>query len=217
MAPPKVEEAMPAESLSAWLTATRRAMRKGEQSQVPCGDCRGCCTSGHFILIGPEEKKTLDRIPKALLFPAPGLPKGYRLMGYDHKGHCPMFIDNACSIYAARPRTCRQYDCRVFAATGIEPDEEKTAIVSQVGRWKFATGEPADSMALKSIRRAVEYLLANRSLFPPGSLPGQATQLAVFAVQVSELFSQHEIETTDASWIPKILARRGDFLAEAGA
>ena len=77
-----------------------------------------------FIHIQPEETQTLQRIPRALLFPAPGLPKGHVLMGYCDKGQCPMLVDNQCSIYEHRPQTCRDYDCRVFAATGISVDQQ---------------------------------------------------------------------------------------------
>jgi hypothetical protein len=45
-------------------------------------------------------------------------------MGYNDKGECPMFVENKCSIYSDRPRTCRVYDCRIFSATKIELDSE---------------------------------------------------------------------------------------------
>ena len=73
-----------------------------------------------FIHIAPAEKQTLRHIPRALLVAAPGRPRGYRLMGYDDQGRCPMLVEGDCSIYGDRPQTCRDYDCRVFAATGIE-------------------------------------------------------------------------------------------------
>ena len=36
-----------------------------------------------------------------------------------------MLIDNQCSIYEHRPRTCRTYDCRVFAAAGLDDTDER--------------------------------------------------------------------------------------------
>ena len=47
------------------------------------------------------------------------MPKGNMLLGYDENGHCPMLIDDKCSIYEHRPITCRSYDCRIFPAAGI--------------------------------------------------------------------------------------------------
>ncbi len=115
---------------------------------VPCGTCTACCTSSQFVHIGPDERDTLSHIPKALLFPAPGLPKGNVVMGYDERGHCPMFVDGACSIYEHRPRTCRTYDCRVFPAAGLEPDHDGRAeIAAQVRRWRFDVPEPDDATA----------------------------------------------------------------------
>src|SRR3954465_11952478 len=90
---------------SAWLHSTRQARTVGNVgADVPCGTCTACCRPSFFIHIRPEEKDTLKRIPKALLFPAPGLPKGHKVMGYDDKGQCPMFVVDRCSIYAHRPQ-----------------------------------------------------------------------------------------------------------------
>jgi Fe-S-cluster containining protein len=91
-----------------------------------------------FIHIKPEETQTIQRIPRALLFPAPGLPKGHVLMGYNDEGHCPMLVDDECSIYEHRPQTCRDYDCRIFAATGVSVDEQTQAeIAHRVKAWEF--------------------------------------------------------------------------------
>jgi Fe-S-cluster containining protein len=102
---------------------------------VPCGHCTACCSSSQFVHVGPEETATLARIPASLLFPAPGLPDGHVLLGYDSAGRCPLLADGRCSIYADRPRTCRTYDCRVFAAAGVTPD--KPLIAERVRSWSF--------------------------------------------------------------------------------
>ena len=165
---------------------------------VPCGTCTACCTSSQFVHIGPDETATLARIPKALLFPAPGLPKGHAhgaasraahvVMGYDERGHCPMFVDGACSIYEHRPRTCRTYDCRVFPAAGLEPDHDGGAkITEQVRRWRFDVPEPEDETLRSAVRAAAAYLRANAHLLP-GLVPGNPTQLAFLAVDVCEVF-----------------------------
>src|SRR5262249_23063586 len=118
------KDVTPAGDFSTWLAATRRALGSDADVDVPCGTCTAGCTASYFIHVRPDETRTLARIPKALLFPAPGLPKGHKVMGYGENGHCPMLVDNACSIYADRPQTCRTYDCRVFPASGIEPDDK---------------------------------------------------------------------------------------------
>ena len=74
---------LPTEAYSAWLRSTREAQQTGAGANVPCGECRACCTSAYFIHIAPEETATLARIPKRLTFRAPGLPKGHVLLGYN--------------------------------------------------------------------------------------------------------------------------------------
>ena len=129
--------------LRAWL----HEVAAGEGTDVPCGECDACCRSGMFVHVEPDEVDALRRIPKALQFPAPGLPKGHVVLPYDGHGRCPMLTDAGCSIYAHRPRTCRRFDCRVFAAAGLEPDAP--LIAAAVRRWRF---DPADEPVLVTIR-----------------------------------------------------------------
>ena len=79
---------------------------------------RGACTSSQFVHIAPDETETLARVPKALQFPAPHLPDGHVVLGYDERGHCPMLIENQCSIYSIARARCRTYNCHVFPARG---------------------------------------------------------------------------------------------------
>ena len=59
-------------------------------------------------------------------------------MGYNEQGHCHMLVDNKCSIYDDRPQTCRDYDCRVFAATGVAVDAKRQPeIAERVAAWVF--------------------------------------------------------------------------------
>ena len=131
-------ETRPAGRFSEWLDA----LGSGEEMRVPCDGCVACCTSSQFVHVEPDEIETLARVPAALRFPAPGLPKGHVVLGYDEHGRCPMLIDGACSIYEHRPRTCRTYDCRVFAATGVEPDPSQPEIRARVREWRFEIDDP---------------------------------------------------------------------------
>ena len=153
----------------------QRALDADAESTVPCDGCTACCTSSQFVHIAPDETDTLAHVPRQLLFPAPGLPRGHVVLGYDERGHCPMLVDGACSIYDHRPRTCRTYDCRVFAATGIEPDD-KPAIARQVRRWRFDDDDDDDDAALRRTLRAVGDAAAQRTDLSP-------TQRAVLAVR----------------------------------
>lgn len=77
------------------------------------------------------------------------------LLGYDASGRCPLLVDDRCSIYEDRPRTCRTYDCRVFVAAGVEPD--KPRIAARVRSWerpfRYDEGSGAEE-ALAEVRRA---------------------------------------------------------------
>jgi Fe-S-cluster containining protein len=146
-------------------------------ADVPCGACTACCTSSQFVHIAPDETDALSHIPAELLFRAPGMPKGHKVMGYDERGHCPMLVDGDCSIYEHRPRTCRTYDCRVFAGTGVVPDQP--AIAERVGDWEFDVDDvqrwdalraavPADGPPLGRALQALSRLTTPRGSRSPG-------------------------------------------------
>jgi Fe-S-cluster containining protein len=182
---------MPAGDFSVWLHGTEASLQSGNGgADVPCGACRGCCRSSMFIHIRPEETETLRRIPRALLFPAPGQPKGHVLMGYNDTGQCPMLIDNQCSIYEDRPQTCHDYDCRIFAATGISVDQQtQPEIAQRVKEWAFNFESEASPEEDRVLKEAAVFLGTNRELFPPWSIPNNPVQLAVLAVRIYPLFS----------------------------
>jgi Fe-S-cluster containining protein len=167
-----------------WLAATEAVWRGEGDADVPCDGCTACCTSAQFVHIAPDETETLARIPRRLLFPAPGLPDGHVLLPYDEHGHCPMLIDARCSIYAHRPRTCRVYDCRVFAATEVEPDEDKVQIAARVRRWQFSHPGDDDERAHAAVRAAAAYLRAHPEL----RVTPAAAELAVSAIEAHAVF-----------------------------
>lgn len=178
-----VEPDLPAGEFSAWLIEMQSALRGERDADVPCGGCTACCTSSQFVHIGPDEGDTLARIPAALQFPAPRLPRGHVLLGYDERGHCPMLIDGGCSIYEHRPRTCRTYDCRIFPAAGVEPDDDdgKVQIARRARRWRFSFASAADRDQHDAVRAAATFLREHPG--PDGTVPANATQLAVHAVE----------------------------------
>jgi len=171
------------------------AIRGENGSDVPCGGCTACCTSSQFVHIEPDETDTLSHIPQEFQFPAPGLPQGHVVLGYDKRGHCPMLVDNQCSIYRYRPRTCRTYDCRVFPAAGLGVDDaDKTMIDRQARRWQFSFPTSAERTQLDAVRAAATFLQEHAELFPGGTAPTNATQLAVLAIELHDLFLRHDRE-----------------------
>jgi hypothetical protein len=175
---------------SPWVAGMQQAVRGERDSDVPCGECTACCRSAQFIHIAPDEHDTLAHIPAELLFPAPRMPKGHVLMGYDEQGACPMLVDDTCTIYAHRPRTCRTYDCRVLPAAGVElsPDDAKPLIASQAVRWRFSHPTPVDEAVHAAVRAAAHHLIAHRPELPSEAVPPTTTHLAVAAVMIHSAF-----------------------------
>ena len=165
-------------------------LTRGERdAAVPCGDCTACCTSTQFVHIAPDEIETLARIPKALRFAAPRMPRGHVVLGFDERGHCPMLVDGACSIYEHRPRTCRTYDCRVFPAAGIEDDDaSKHHIARRARRWRFDHATPNDDTRHAAAAAAATFLQEHAEGIAERDRPLTTTQLAVLAVEIHDLF-----------------------------
>ena len=181
---------LPAGDFSAWLARMREALRSGAGTDVPCGDCCACCSTAHFVHVGPDETGTLDRVPRELQFPAPGLPAGHVVLPYDARGRCPMLAeDGTCTIYDHRPRTCRVYDCRVFAAAGIDADTD--AITAQSCRWRFTYPASEDGEQHEAVREAARFLRDHAAAFPADAAP-DGPRLAVLAVASCHLFLGRE-------------------------
>jgi Fe-S-cluster containining protein len=173
---------------SEWLAGMDRAIRGETDSDVPCGDCNACCRSSYFIALKPSDTDARARIPATLLFDAPGAPSGHQVLGYDGDGHCPMLEAAGCTIYPGRPATCRTYDCRVFAATGIaEPGPEKSDVNARAARWRFDYADEESRARRRLLRlgaRKLVALLDDRD----AALPRTATQLAMLAVRLYPVF-----------------------------
>lgn len=183
------EAGLSAGRFSTWVGELERGQHDETGARVPCGECTGCCTSSQFIHIGVDEVETIARIPRPLLFAAPGLPKGNVVMGYDENGHCPMFVDQRCSIYEHRPRTCRSYDCRVFPAAGVQlTDGDKTEIAGRVGRWTFDFPTSSDRIMQAAMQAAATFLREHTRELPEGLVPRNPTQLAFLAVKIHDVF-----------------------------
>jgi Fe-S-cluster containining protein len=171
---------VPAGRFSVWLAGMERALAGEADADVPCGSCTACCTSSQFVHIEPDEVDTLARVPAELRFPAPRLPAGHVLLGYDERGHCPMLVDGACSIYEHRPRTCRTYDCRVFPAAGVEIDDDRQrSIASRARRWHFDLTTARDRQEAAAVRSAA----ASIPVRDERGAPASATERAVLAVR----------------------------------
>lgn len=100
-----------------------------------------------------------------------------------------MLIDNQCSIYAYRPRTCRIYDCRIFSAAGIAVGDAAQAPITQhIQRWQFDYPTVSDQNQHTAVRTAARFIQQRAACFPSGVIPNNTTQLAILAIKVYDVF-----------------------------
>jgi hypothetical protein len=140
-----------------------------------------------FVHVEPDEHAAIARIPAPLRFPAPGRPRGHLVLPYDQDGRCPMLADATCTIYAERPRTCRAFDCRVLAATGIRAPQQPL-VDERAQQWRFDEPTADDDRLQRAVQAAARFLEQQADELPAGAVPPGAIQRAVAAIDVHELF-----------------------------
>jgi Fe-S-cluster containining protein len=196
-----------------WLLQATAVLRGTAGADVPCGSCVGCCVSSYFIPVRPEDTAARARIPSALLVQAPGQPPDQRMMGYREDGSCPMLEQNSCTIYADRPQTCRDYDCRIFAAAGIDAGgADKHIINARVRAWRFRYGSDGEQRAHGAVRTAATFIRDHRAAFPGGRGPTAPTGIAVLALKAYTVFLDPVVATqADADTAQAIIAASRAF------
>jgi Fe-S-cluster containining protein len=194
---------------SEWLRAMRDALAGNAGMDVACGDCRGCCTSSYFIKVRAHETQAIEHIGADNLRPVPGANNGNLLMGFDDQGHCFMFANGGCSIYAHRPETCRTYDCRVFAAAGMNAGPDKSVINERIAGWQFDYPSPRDHDEHHAVTAAANFLRQHPVRFPGGRVPSRPSEIAVLAVKSYQVFLNKP--ATDAEISSAIVAACRDF------
>jgi len=205
---------LPAGDFRGWLRDFEQALDTGQDMNVPCNGCTACCRSSQFVHIEPDEHDALAHSPRELLVVAPRMPPGHVVLGYNERGECPMLVDDRCSIYEHRPRACRTYDCRVFAATDVSVDATKPAIAARVNRWRFRHEDAQAERAQVAVRDAAAFISRNAAALPESVRPRTSAQHAVAAVQAHRVFVREpgaESRTGDAPDIAAVagaLARR---------
>lgn len=205
-------------SFGKWLEETRAALRGDGGAEVPCGDCVGCCVSSYFIPIRPQDADAKASIPAQLLVVAPGQPNGHSMMGYREDGTCPMLHAGKCTIYKQRPQTCRDYDCRVFAAAGIAAGgDDKNVINKRVSEWRFHYESECDRRAHRAIQTAAAFIQDKRDSFPGRRAPTAPTGIAVLAIKTFSVFLNTDLSGfSDADIALAVIKASGEFDAGVG-
>jgi Fe-S-cluster containining protein len=172
-----------------------RRVLKGEQTaDVPCGDCIGCCVSSYAIPLRPADTAALDAVPARYL--RMSVEGGFARMDYRPDGSCPipdgscpMLGEGRCTIYADRPQTCRDYDCRLYAAIGLLPDGERPVIRERVREWQFEFTTTEEIAQRDAVLSAARFIREQAALFPPAARAHSAAAVAVLAVKTWPLFA----------------------------
>jgi len=177
---------LPPVAFAAWLVGTVATLRDDEPADVPCGSCNACCRTFHQIHLRPGEKRARRRLPREYLSVAPGLPPGYLLLGYTEEGACPVLVGGRCTVYEDRPLVCRTYDCRLYAATGVQPD--RAEIAGQVRRWRFEYPHAEDRERQEAVLAAVHFIRETSACLPSEAARRQPIRLATLAVVTHGMF-----------------------------
>ncbi len=203
--------ALSAGAFGSWLRELARSRSGGAGMAVPCGDCNACCRSSYFIHVEPDERETLARIPRELLFPAPGLPQGHMVLGYDERGHCPMLREGRCTIYEHRPRTCRRFDCRIFAASGVAAGGGgESPVDRQVRRWRFQYSAAGDEERHAAVVAAAGFLREHAGQLPGNLQAARPAVLALLAIEVHELFLPGAARVPEADLLEAVRGHLGE-------
>lgn len=189
----KVQESVDAGPFGAWLETMRAVLRGERDADVPCGSCIGCCISSYPIPLRPGDETAREQVPEQWLL-GPAVPGERWLMGFREDGSCPFMEAGRCSIYADRPRTCRDYDCRIYAASGLLPDGERPVIAGRVSAWEFSFPSEQERRDAAAVRRAAHFIREHQACFPPAMRAGSATAAAVLAVKTYPLFASVDVK-----------------------
>lgn len=215
MTQPSPETIVAAGPFSVWLRNMRRSLKGNEGMDVPCGDCVGCCVSGYSLQLRPEDHQAAARIPATFIVSAAGFAKGNLTVRALENGLCPMLDDGKCSIYSVRPQTCLDYDCRIFAAAGIDAGgEDKVVINKRVREWRFSYPVRSDELEHAAVRAAAAFIRDYRDSFTV-RVPAGPMGIAVFAIKAYEVFLDPAIGAKSEIEVARAMldaARRFDSL-----
>jgi hypothetical protein len=201
----------------AWLIQARAALRGATGSRVPCGDCTGCCTSSYSIELRPTDTAALERVPTQSLFRSQGSAPGNWTVRPNADGTCPMLGCGKCTLYAQRPQTCLDYDCRVFAAAGIEAGGAGKAVINRrVREWRFQFASDGDRRAYAAVKAAAAFIGAARAQFPAGTVPANPLGVAALALRVYPVFLPPGPTGAASDIARSVLAARETFDLQGG-
>jgi Fe-S-cluster containining protein len=159
----------PSGSVTTFLRFWNKRLENG-RVDVPCGQCTACCRSPRV-----QADLTVDELaafPDAVHHPElMGSATKWALPKRDD-GSCKYLIDDKCSIYNRRPRSCRMYDCRIHLLMGVM-DGDDQIMVEAMKQWA--------PLAFKIPEDRQYFLAAHLALFHGGPPKDQADAIRKFS------------------------------------
>jgi len=187
----------------AWRRAMAAALRGDGGTDVPCGSCVGCCSGSWPIALRTDDAVVLPRVPADYVIEVAGAPPGVRYMGYRPDGTCPLLEAGRCTVYAHRPQTCRDFDCRLFAAAGLaSAGANKSLIDARIAAWRFQYATDDEVAIHRAMCDAAAFLVACGGEAGAVRLPTTPVAIAGLAFKAYDVF----LEAADAT--PETRARR---------
>lgn len=194
-----VAQTLPAQldagDFATWLSQTRAMLQGAAGPEVPCGNCVGCCVSSYPVPVRAHESASLAAIPIQHLARS---ANHHALIIALPDGRCPMLNADAksCSIYLHRPLTCRDYDCRIFAAAGIAAgSDDRSVINARVRAWRFSYRNTSDRLTHEAVKSAAAFIRSEAQRFR-GRAPSTPTGVAVLAIKVYPVFLDSGTQTS---------------------
>lgn len=202
---PHAVEKIPAGDFATWLQSMTASLRGESGNDVPCGECVGCCSSSWPVALRARDEQVIAKIPPQWIVDPPHAPAGLRYMAYRSDGTCPMLTRGGCSVYAQRPQTCRDFDCRLFAAAGIlSAGDDKPLINARIAAWRFTYQTATDKTIHEAIRSTARFLRAASAEPNTPRLPTSPIAIAGLAFKAHAVF----LEEGHASLSPTALLAR---------
>jgi Fe-S-cluster containining protein len=191
-----LNESLDAGDFGTWLQQMQAVLRGGtEGTDVPCGDCVGCCSSHWPVALRAEDEALVPLVPAWLLLEPEDAPEGLRYMGYREDGTCPMLVKRRCRVYAQRPQTCRDFDCRIFTAAGIaSAGADKPLINERLSAWRFSYASTEDLAVHEAIQAAATFLQGPAREVQGFSFPVAPIAVAGLALKAHTVFLNGKAE-----------------------
>jgi Fe-S-cluster containining protein len=141
------------------------------------------------VALRAEDEALVPLVPAWLLLEPEDAPEGLRYMGYREDGTCPMLVKRQCRVYAQRPQTCRDFDCRIFTAAGIaSAGKDKPLIDERLSVWRFSYASAEDFAAHEAIQAAAAFLQGEAREVPGFHFPVAPIAIAGLALKAHTVF-----------------------------